>query len=171
MVPARQISGPGLALLTAMEGLRLLPYRDSGGLWTVGVGHLVLPTESIPGLYYKQPSNLAGGISTGTAKLLLSSDLLKFESLISETVTVSLLQCEFDALTIFAFNVGESAFKTSALLKALNAVRSDKTAKDIAALHMLEWCHVSGVIVPALQLRQLKTVAFFCGWQSPVKQD
>jgi len=27
------------ALIRSFEGLRLIPYRDSGGVWTVGYGH------------------------------------------------------------------------------------------------------------------------------------
>jgi lysozyme len=168
---ARQISGTGFQLLQQLEGLRLLPYKDSGGLWTVGFGHLIVSEEKLPGVYFKSDGTAAGGISLTVAKALLSADLKRFENLVSSVVKVNLQQCEFDALVIFAFNIGLRAFKDSTLLKELNSPHSCASGKEAAALNMLGWCHVQNAVVPSLQLRQLKTIALFCGWQAPVRTN
>lgn len=41
----REINDAGRKLIIEFEGLRLEPYRDSAGYWTIGIGHLVRPGE------------------------------------------------------------------------------------------------------------------------------
>src|SRR6185437_4432841 len=39
MTPAMDISPEGLVALAGREGVRTLAYRDTRGIWTIGIGH------------------------------------------------------------------------------------------------------------------------------------
>lgn len=104
-----KISDQGLRLLVDREGCVLKPYRDSVGVWTDGVGNTV-------GVIPHGPA-----ITQEEADADLRYNLNRFEMAVNDGVKVSLEQHQYDALVSFAFNVGEGAFRTSTLLKKLNA--------------------------------------------------
>jgi len=104
-----KISDQGLKLLVEREGCVLEPYRDSVGVWTDGVGNTV-------GVIPHGPA-----ITQEEADADLRYNLNRFEMAVNDCVKVGLEQHQYDALVSFAFNVGEGAFKTSTLLKKLNA--------------------------------------------------
>ena len=85
-------------------------YKDSAGYPTIGVGHLIRKGE-----------DFSAGLTTEQAQDLLQKDLVRFEAVVNEKVTVPLTQNQYDALVSFAFNVGDGAFRQSTLLKRLNA--------------------------------------------------
>ncbi len=119
-------SAAGRKLIEQREGVGLTAYKDSAGIWTIGVGH-----TSAAGT----PKVAAGmKITAAQASEILSRDLATFEAAVSSAVKVPLNQNEFDALVSFAFNVGAGAFKGSTLLKRLNA--GDRRA---AADQFLVW--------------------------------
>ena len=66
-------SQAGIDLIKGYEGLRLRVYRDSGGLPTVGYGHLIKPGE-----------NFSGGISGKKADLMLEVDLVTAEDAVKK---------------------------------------------------------------------------------------
>ncbi len=119
-----QLSGKGQTFLKSIEMLRLKPYDDQTGKditsWikgaTIGYGHLILNGEWEK---YKK------GITEATANTLFASDLSPYASTVSSKVTVQLTQNQFDALVIFAYNIGVDAFANSSVLKLVN----DPTAK------------------------------------------
>ncbi|WP_080641689.1 lysozyme [Brucella anthropi] len=119
-------SAAGRKLIEQREGVELTAYKDSAGIWTIGVGH-----TSAAGA----PKVVAGmKITAARASEILSRDLTTFEAAVSAAVKVPLNQNEFDALVSFAFNVGAGAFKGSTLLKRLNT--GDRQA---AADQFLVW--------------------------------
>jgi lysozyme len=102
-------SDQGLKLLTEREGCVLKPYLDSVGVWTSGVGNTVGVIPNGPPITQEQ------------ADEDLRYNLNRFERAINDGVKVGLERHQFDALVSFAFNVGEGAFKSSTLLKKINA--------------------------------------------------
>ncbi|MCH4540216.1 lysozyme [Ochrobactrum sp. A-1] len=119
-------STAGRKLIEQREGVELTAYKDSAGIWTIGVGH-----TSAAGAPKVTPGMK---ITAAEASEILSRDLATFEAAVSSAVKVPLNQNEFDALVSFAFNVGAGAFKSSTLLKRLNA--GDRQA---AADQFLVW--------------------------------
>ena len=94
------------------EGFRNKAYRDSKGLLTIGVGHLIKPGEE----------HLKSAVLTDEqVKELLKSDLKWCSEAVENSVRVPLTQSQFDALYSLCFNIGETAFKKSTVVKRLNA--------------------------------------------------
>lgn len=126
-------------LLVKLEGLKLQAYKDSGGVWTIGVGHT--------------PSYEGQKITKDQAYELLSQDLKKFEDCIYNSVRVKLTNNQFAALVIFTFNIGQEAFKNSTLLKLLNQGKYDEVPAQLA-----RWNKVNKQVVQGLVNRRSKEI-------------
>lgn len=109
---ARQINAAGLKLIGDSEGERLVTYLDPVRKLTVGVGHLVLPTDRLV---------LGDRITKARSEKFLAADLAKFEHGVEQLTKVSLSGNEFAALVSLAFNIGLGALGKSTLLRKLNA--------------------------------------------------
>lgn len=136
-------SDKGIEFIKRLEGCRLIAYRDSGGVWTIGVGHTG----------FVSPGDI---ITTSQADALLKQDLEVFERCLNECVKVPLTQNEFDALISFCFNIGCRAFQKSILLKYLNS-------KDFtnAADQLKEWIYVNHVVNRGLYNRRMREKNLF----------
>lgn len=106
-----KISNKGVAFIKSFEGLRLSPYRDAVGKWTVGYGHLMFPHE------VKAMKTL----TMAEAEELLRDDIADHEEGMSKLFPASRMatvtQGQWDALVSFAFNLGVGALKKSSLLR------------------------------------------------------
>lgn len=113
------LSPNAVALLQAIEQLRLKPYDDQTSKavnnWvkgaTIGYGHLIREKEWE---IYK------GGITKEQADVLFRADASPFERAVGETITVGVQQYEFDAMVILAFNIGKAGFRKSLVAKLIN---------------------------------------------------
>ena len=101
-----------LDFITKEEGSRNKAYKDSKGLLTIGVGHLIKPDE--------QHLNTAT-LSDQEVKDLLKHDLKWCSEAVETSVKVPLAQNQFDALYSLCFNIGGTAFKNSTVVKRINA--------------------------------------------------
>lgn len=115
-----RVSEKGIQFIKSYEGLRLKPYDDKTGKtlteWTpratIGYGHLISKEDWK--LFDK-------GISKGEAEKLFASDLkTKGENVVRRYVRASLSQQQYDALVALVFNVGETNFSGSTLLRRIN---------------------------------------------------
>lgn len=118
------ISDLGLRLLTEREGKRNTAYKDSVGIWTIGVGHT--GPEVHEGLVW----------SDAQIEAALRSDLSWVEESISTHVHVPLNQNQNDALESFIFNVGAGAFQSSTMLKKINAGDMGEAARQFDRWHI-----------------------------------
>lgn len=143
-------SEKGLQFIRREEGERLTAYADIIGVWTIGVGH----TGAVDG----KPVAKGMVISADKSRELLSADLLKFESAITHLVKVPLKQYEFDALVSLVFNIGETNFARSTLLKKLNT--NDFKG---AAEQFLAWKNAGGRPVQGLLNRRKREKDMFNG--------
>ena len=118
-----RISEDGQKVLAQIEGVKRNVYNDVAGLPTIGVGHLLTKDELSSGkiTIQGQPVKYGNGLTDQQVMDLLSQDLTRFNKAVSDSVTVPLEQHQFDALVSFTFNIGVGAFKSSTLLKRLNA--------------------------------------------------
>lgn len=120
-------SKEGLRLITQREGMILHGYKDSKGLLTIGVGHLVKKGE---------PYKLNQPITREESDRLLIADLAKAEAAVN-SLGVDLSQNEFDALVSLTFNIGvgtvkpRTGFKGSTVARKLKAGDHNGAAEAI----------------------------------------
>jgi len=148
----KEISENGLNVLMEHEGLVLYAYDDADGSWprkrimpgdrvrgklTIGYGHT--GGDVVPGME----------ITEDEAAELLAHDLQYPELTVSRRVNVPLNQSQFDALTLFVFNVGTHAFVNSSLLRVLNEGDYGEAADKLLDWR---WTTINGVKVESAGL-------------------
>lgn len=138
----------GIDLIKRFEGLRLTAYRDSGGIWTIGYGHI-------------------GGISEGDvitedqAEQFLREDLEMAEYTIGSTVTADLNPNQFSALASLIYNIGIGKFAHSSMRQLLNAGDFEAAAGEFH-----KWANAGGQALPGLVRRRQAEEELF---RRPVK--
>ena len=98
----------GLNKLKKREGVRNRAYLDTKGIPTIGVGHT--GPEVYMGLVWTDQQVTDA----------FADDIQWAEDAVNKYVKVALTQNQFDALVSFVFNIGETAFRRSTLLRVLN---------------------------------------------------
>lgn len=139
-----QVSDAGIELIKSFEGFRANAYPDpkSGGdPWTVGYGTTKFPSG--------RPVKQGDKVTPGQAELYLREDVKKFANSVDALVTVPLKQCQYDALVSFVYNLGATNFRTSTLLKKLNA-KDYKGAAD----ELLRWVSPGSSVEAGLRRRR-----------------
>jgi lysozyme len=114
------LTADGLARLEHREGTRATMYRDSAGLPTIGVGHLLTKDELSSGKLSALGVDWHQGLLPEHITALLAHDASAAERAVTDGVRVPLQPAQFDALVSFCFNVGVNAFLNSSLLRVLN---------------------------------------------------
>lgn len=97
--------------ITGFEGKRHKAYRDSRGLLTIGVGHLIKPNEQWM---------ITATLTDEQVEDLFKSDLRWCDDAVATSVRVSLNQNQMDALYSLCFNIGADHFKQSEVVQHLN---------------------------------------------------
>lgn len=140
----RSISNAGLAMIKRFEGLRLVAYQDSVGVWTIGYGH----TRAVR----------SGDVCTeAEADTFLRDDCREAEVGVNWLIKVPITQSQFDALMSFSFNLGtdiDEDFKAeglgdSTLLKKLNLGDHQGAADEF-----LRWNKAGGKVLAGLTARR-----------------
>jgi lysozyme len=155
-----QMSQRGKELLAQWEGIEFKVYKDSAGLPTIGVGHLLTRDELTSGkiVICGQPVKYATGLTQQHVMDLLDQDLNTFEEIVNTSVKLDLAQHQFDALVAFTFNVGGNAFKSSTLLKVLNQGRLSDVPEQLR-----RWVFAGGQKVVGLANRREKEIQLWMG--------
>lgn len=142
------ISDQGIVFVMGKEGKANVAYQDIGGVWTICVG-AIKDKEGKPvkkGLRYSDQDCLE----------LLGRDVGVAEKAIQQCVTTPLYQNQFDALTSLTFNIGNTAFCKSTLVRVLNQGRLSE-----ASMQFKKWTYVKGVFSPGLYSRRVSEEALF----------
>lgn len=106
------LSVAGLTAIMQHEALRTTAYPDPatrGAPWTICWGHT--GPEVRKGLR----------VSRAQCELWLRGDVAKAESYLKRYIKVPVRQGQWDAYVSFVFNVGPERFRTSTMLRKLNA--------------------------------------------------
>ncbi|MDR9777190.1 lysozyme [Rhizobium hidalgonense] len=148
----RKISAYGISKLKQWEGEILFAYDDFDppsnrrrikagdkikGTLTIGTGHT--GPDVRPGMT----------ITSEQSTALLYQDLASFEAAVESAVKVPLTDNQFAALVSFAFNVGAANFRSSTLLKKLNAGNYAAVPAELA-----KWTKSKGKTMPGLVNRR-----------------
>jgi len=146
------LSPAGLKLLTADEGLRLVPYNDQAGNATVGYGHLL----------HRGPLNgTEVPITNAEALSLLAQDVHDDAEVYVNQIKVPLNQNQYDALCIFCYNVGPRDLETVVSETGLN--QGNYSAVPGKILLYNKERNQQGVLValPGLTTRRQQEAALF----------
>ncbi len=147
-------SSVGLGLTKQFEGCRLTAYRDSGGVLTIGYGHI-------------GPDVRVGmTITSLQAEELLQSDVASAVACVNELVTTTINQNQFDALVDFTFNLGCGNLKASKLLQYVN-----KRNFAQAATEFPRWNEAGGKEVDGLTRRRQAEMELFNTPVTPAKEN
>lgn len=98
----------GLGLTKSFEKCRLMPYQDSGGVWTNGWGNTHRVMSGVAITQAKADDDLVANVQDAV-------------DCVNDNVTVKMTQDQFDATVDFVFNIGCGAFRRSTFLRKLNA--------------------------------------------------
>ena len=123
----------GVELIKKYEGFRSKPYKCEAGVATIGYGATYYPNGQKVKL--TDPA-----IDEKHASLLLEAMLNPYEKAVDSYCRDDINQNQFDALVSFAYNLGNSALKSSTLLKKANANPNDKTIRN----EFLKWRFADG---------------------------
>ena len=131
-------------LIKKWEELRLKAYLPTpNDVWTIGWGHTHTTKKGMI-------------ISEAQAQALFERDTAWVEAAIAKYVKVPLTQNQYDAVASLVFNIGETNFKTSTLVRKLNA-------KDYegAALEFPRWNKQKGKVLNGLVRRRAEEMEYF----------
>lgn len=144
----------GLALIRRFEGFRAQAYRCPAGIWTIGYGHTsnAGPPRVSPGME----------MSEAEARRVLAADVERFAAEVRAALTREVSPQQFSALVSFAFNVGTAAFRTSSVLRAVNA-------GDFGAVpgRLGLWVKAMGKTLPGLVRRRAAEAQMFSAAAAP----
>lgn len=141
-----EISKEGIKFLIELEGYKATMYKDSAGLDTIGVGHLVKIGE-----VFKQP------LSVEAISKLLEEDLDLVETAVDSLILIELTQNQFDALCCLVFNIGIGAFTASTVRKVINRKGS---LNEVRGAWLL-WKRVGGIVSKGLLSRRFKEIRLY----------
>lgn len=141
-MPLRAVSNEAQQLIKRWEGLRLKPYRDAAGYWTVGFGHLLSRDKN---------ANPGPTITMEQAEAYFQKDLARAAKSVSNLIKAPLTDGQYGALVSFVFNLGGGNLEISTLRKKVNANPSDPSIEA----EFLKWINVrrQGKLTPLQGLR------------------
>ncbi|MCJ2080957.1 lysozyme [Methylobacterium sp. J-090] len=107
------LSAIGEAVLIPREGRRLKAYRDSVGVWTIGIGHTSAAGAPL----------VTSGLTITSAQCdaIFERDIAKYVAAGRLGLEVAVSQNAFDALVSNCYNIGPGAFAGSTFLRRINA--------------------------------------------------
>lgn len=137
-------SNNAIDLIKSFESCKLTPYRDIGGIWTVGWG--------TTGPQVKQGVDW----TQAEADEALQKRVDAISSILTTVVVPIINQNQFDALVSLCYNIGQNTFRQSTCLRFINQRQFTQAADEL-----LKWNHIHGVVVPGLTRRREAERIFF----------
>ena len=139
-----QLSTNGFNLLAELEGVVLNPYKDSVGIPTIGIGST----------YYEDGTKVTmkdKAITKERAIQLAKNVVKSFEARVNKSIIVPMTQNQFDAMVLLCYNIGESSFARSSVVRNFNAGNLQKAADSF-----LLWNKAGGKVSKGLTNRRQK---------------
>lgn len=113
-------SKQGIIELIGHEGIGLSKYKDSVGVWTIGVGATASEIPDIASWPMDRELSLEGAFN------LLESSITKYEDAINKALKVPVKQYQFDALSSICYNIGVGGLSKSTFMKLINVEALEK---------------------------------------------
>ena len=145
-----------LALIKKWEGCRLEAYQDSVGVWTIGYG---ITTNAGLGVIKKGMK-----ITQAQADDMLLAALAKYEKTVQDAIKRNPTQAQYDAMVSLCYNIGQSGFAKSSVVKRFNS--GDITG---AAEAFMMWVKAGGTTLQGLVNRRHDERRHFLSIGKPVQ--
>lgn len=145
-----KLSTEGRKLIENFEGRRNRAYQDSAGLWTIGIGHLIGPSE---------PELRTAVLTEQQINDIFAEDVAWAEEAVAAIFPGITRHNQFDALVSFMFNLGPTAVRNGTLDDLIN---NGASAEAISAKWM-QYIRAGGRTVPGLIVRRTAEVKHY--WQ------
>lgn len=129
---AMKTSREGLIEIASHEGIVTSPYRDSVGIWTVGIGHTA--SAGAP-----DPANNRRDYSIDEIMEIFARDIARFENRVNAAFKVKPTQAQFDAAVSFDYNTG--GINRAGWLKHFNAGNARASRRAF-----MRWCKPPQII-------------------------
>ena len=117
-------------LISEFEGCKLTPYQDSGGVWTIGIGSIMIAGKPVSG---STPA-----ITMDKATELLTEELTDKASFVVKFSPENAADNELAAVISFTYNVGETAYFDSTLRRKWLANDLEGAADAFLAWDMIK---------------------------------
>lgn len=146
LTPAMKPGEELFDLIKGSEGVELKAYPDpgtGGKPWTIGYGH----TRGV---------NQGDVCTPKQALAWLREDVKDAVSAVNRLVNVKLTQGQFDALVDFVYNLGETTFQKSTLLKKLNDGKYSEIDDELK-----RWIRANGRVLGGLVTRRDREANLF----------
>lgn len=140
-----KISNEGIALIKKFEGCKLVAYRDSVGIPTIGIGH----TRGV---------KMGMKITEAQAEDFLREDIAYCEKVLNG-ISTTFTQNEYDALCSWVFNLGVGSFTKSTMYKRIVSKASKESVTD----EMVKWVFAGGRSLLGLKRRRVAEANMFIG--------
>lgn len=137
-------------LIAGFEGFSSKAYADPKGqtkTYSIGYGHQIIPGDGL---------DTSSIVSESEAADLLASDLQTFAECVNDSVTAELTPQQLAALYSFCYNEGCHAFKSSTLLRDINAGDLASAVDEFA-----RWNIAAGTVNDSLVARRQKESSLF----------
>ena len=133
------LSAAGITGIAMHEGTVYRVYLDPVGIPTSCTGHTSTVTKA----------DVGKPVSKSTCEYLLRKDASSAERAVKHCVTAPVTQEQYDSLTSLAFNIGETNFCRSTLVRKHNAGDCEGAYKEF-----YRWRYANGVVLPGLVVRR-----------------
>lgn len=140
------LSAGGYTLLRHHEGEVRRVYLDPVGIPTSCVGHTRTARRE----------DVGKPLTAAVCERLLQEDTQDAQKAVGRLVTHPVTQAQYDALVSFVFNVGETQFRNSTLLRRLNAGDCLGAVREFT-----RWNKARGQVLPGLVTRRADEAALF----------
>ena len=158
-VEARPVYSKGLDVTKVGEGFRSRLYNDVAHYCSIAYGHLVkrAPCDG------SEATEFRLGISEPRGTEILTKDMFGAQVAVMTLVRQDLSDGQYAALCDFVYNVGPSNFRSSTLLRVVNAGQFDQ-----APFQFRRWTRAGGREIKGLKNRRESEIRlFFDGLPTP----
>lgn len=138
------IDNTGIEFIKKWEGFRAEPYKDTGGVPTIGFGTTYYPNGRRVRMS-DPPMNIQ------QAERILKKNAKNYITAVDAFTRDDITQNQFNALVSFCYNVGERAFQRSTLLRLVNQDPMQFTA---IGKQFRRWVYDEGEFIQGLANRR-----------------